>query len=201
MRLDKALTYFLGVLARATLFAFLAVGSVRAESMLGRGHSLLQSTYLVEVSQDTRLSLKARGMGIGGFESSEGQWVGFDRWYRSEWLDTRISWMTQVNKNLGLLWGFNTGERAEKYAIEPGLRLGFLLQTQPVPRGNLSLSASTVVGGRLRERPCTAQYDLAGEQQVHCRLAASVLEPSQTLQYLANEKPETSVQIRYQFAF
>jgi len=191
-----------GLLTGAALaFTILPHSSARADNVLGLGQALAQSTYLVEISQDTRLSLKVRGLRYGGFESSEGRWIGFDRWYRTDWLDTRLSWMTQVTPNLGLLWGFNTGERAEKYTIDPGLRLGLLMQTQPGKNSTLRLTGSTVVGGRLREKACTATYALAGQQEVNCRLAASILEPSQTLQYLANEKPETSVQVRYQVAF
>jgi hypothetical protein len=44
-----------------------------------------------------------------------------------------------------------------------------------------------LVAGGLKEKSCTADYgDIGGVQAVNCRLAASTLEPSSTLQYLAN---------------
>jgi hypothetical protein len=186
----------------AAFGAFIWSPTIQADNFLSQGHTFAQSTYLIEVSQDSPLSLKARGMRYGGFETSGGNWVGFDNWYSTEWRDTRLSWITQVNANLGLIWGLSSGERAEKYSIDSGLRLGFLFQTQPRKHSLLSISGSTVLGGRLREKTCTADYgEIGGVQTVNCRLAASVLEPSDTLNYLYNEKPESSVQIRYRLSF
>jgi hypothetical protein len=174
----------------------------QANAYLYRGHSFAKSTHLIEITRDTELSLKARGARSGGFETSGGEWVGFDGWYASQWKDTRVSWITQVTPNLGVIWGLSTGERAEKYRIEPGLRLGFLFQAQPTRRSVLSLSFSTTLGGRLREKTCTADYgEIGGVQKVNCRLAASVLEPSQTLKYLFDEKPDMAVQLRYKITF
>jgi hypothetical protein len=177
-------------------------GVVHAGAYLDRGHSFTQSTYLIEIAHDTPLSLKARGVRQGGFETATGEWVGFDRWYSTKWNDTRLSWVTQVNPNFGLVWGISSGERAEKYAIDPGVRLGFLLQAEPKKNNAISISGSAVIGGRLREKPCTADYgEIGGIQTVNCRLAASPLEPSQTLNYLYNEKPESAVHVRYRLSF
>jgi hypothetical protein len=184
------------------LAVFVCVPAVGASNFLSSGHSLAQSTYLIELSQDSPLSLKARALRLGGFETSGGDWVGFNRWYSANWNDTRLSWMTQFSPNLGLLWGVSSGEKAEKYVIDPGVRLGFLFQTQPARHSLLTISASTVLGGRLREKSCTADYgDIGGVQQVNCRLAATLLEPSETLNYLHYEKPETTLQIRYRRSF
>lgn len=179
-----------------------ATGAAHAIDSLEAGGSLLSATHLIEVDTNTKISRQVRGFQNGGFETSQGQWVGFDRWYSTKWRDARLSWMTQVNRNFGLIWGFNTGERGEKYTIEPGLRLGFVVQGQPHRNGLLAVSASTTLGGRLREKTCTADYgDIGGVQTVNCRLAASVLAPSETLNYLLNVKPESTVQVTYRYFF
>lgn len=191
-------------LARYPVAVLLLAGvqPVQADAYLGRGHSLFDSTYLIEITQETSLSQKARGMRSGGYETSGGNWVGFGNWYSTNWSDTRISWITQVNPNFGVIWGLSSGERAEKHRIDPGLRLGVLFQTQPRKHSLLTLSASTVVGGKLREEACVADYgEIGGVQKVNCRLAASVLEPSETLNHLLIEKPESSIQIQYRFFF
>lgn len=55
---------------------------------------------------------------------------------------------------------------------------------------SLSVRATRILGGRLRERSCVANYgEIGGVQAVNCRLAASVLPPGQTLGYLFNDKP------------
>lgn len=173
-----------------------------ASNYLGSGQSFTQSTYLIEVTQDLYLSQKAKNLRSGGFETSNGRWVDFDRWYSAKWQDTRVSWMTQINPNFGLVWGVSSGEKAEKYSIDPGLRLGFLMQKQVSKHSHLSISGSTVIGGRLKEKTCMADYgEIGGVQEVNCRLAASVLEPSKTLNYLYNQKPESAVQIKYTLSF
>ena len=178
------------------------VSTAHAANFLSSGHSFTQSTYLIEIRQDSPLSLKARSMSYGGFETSQGNWVAFDNWYSAKWNDTRLSWITQFNANFGLIWGLSSGEQAEKYSIEPGIRLGLLFQTQTGKNKFLSITGSTMLGGRLKEKTCTADYgEIGGVQEVNCRLAASTLEPSQTLNYLYNEKPESSVQIRYRLSF
>jgi hypothetical protein len=160
------------------------------------------STHLIEIAHDTPLSLKTRNLRIGGFETSGGDQVSFRKWYSADLLETRLSWMTQATDNFGVIWGLSTGEKAEKYEIEPGLRLGFVYQAQPSKHTNFSVTGSTIVGGRLQEKPCVANYGaIGGVQTVNCRLAASVLPPSETLQYLLNEKPDSYIKIRYQKLF
>jgi len=176
--------------------------NAKADAFLEQGNSLLSSTHLIEIAQDTRLSMKVRGLRNGGFETSGGSWIGFDRWYSASWHDTRLSWITQINRNFGVIWGLSTGERAEKYSIDPGLRLGFLLQTQVTKSSLLTLSGSTMLGGRLKEKTCTANYGaIGGVQTVNCRLAASELPPSQTLNYLLSEKPESSIQLQFKYSY
>jgi hypothetical protein len=142
------------------------------------------------------------GLAGGGFETAGGAWIGFDRWYSSRWQDARFSWMTQLSPNLGVIWGFSTGERGEKYEIEPSLKLGLAVHAPVTRTTSVSLRATRIVGGRLRERACLANYGaIGGVQSVNCRLAASVLPPDQTLSYLFNEKPYQKDLFFLQFAW
>ena len=163
------------------------------------------STHLVELAQVSENSRAVSRLRAGAYETALGQSVSFDRWYRASGLqDTRLTWMTQLHRDWGLLWGFGTGEQGEKYKIAPSLKLGFVFQTPLGQRARFSIRATTLLGGRLSERPCTADYgDIGGVQQVNCRLAASTLRPADTLQHLLNQGPvdRTDVQIRYVYPF
>lgn len=159
-------------------------------SSLANGQSVLQSTFLLDARQGSELSERANAMRSGGFETSTGSSINFDQWYSTKWVDARFTWITQVDRHLGLIWGFSTGERGEKYRIEPSMKVGFAVQRQLDKSWNFSLTATTIFGGRLREKSCIADYgDIGGVQEVNCRLAASILAPEDTLQYLINEKP------------
>ena len=84
------------------------------------------------------------------------------------------------------------------------MKLGFVLTSEPSRNAVFSLKATTVVGGDLRERPCSADYGaIGGEQAVNCRLAASTLAPADTLQYLLQERPRgrNSVTLEYKLFF
>jgi hypothetical protein len=98
--------------------------------------------------------------------------------------------MTEINPNLGVIWGFSTGEKAEKYEISRSVTIGFAYSTQIDKTSFLSIRGTTILGGNLREKTCTADYgDIGGIQEVNCRLAASPLPPSETLMHLFNDKP------------
>lgn len=177
-------------LAAAVAFALPVAAGATQPSYMSHDSTFLQSTYLVELMQGSELSDRASNLQGGGYETSEGRPVSFQRWYRTRWTDARITWMTQVTPNLGLIWGFSTGERAEKYEIQPSVKLGFVYQAQVDRQSSFSLRATTIVGGRLREKPCSADYgEIGGVQAVNCRLAATELEPSQTLGYLLDYAP------------
>ncbi len=166
------------------------------------GDALWSSTHLIEAEQGSLLSARVAGLVGGGFETSGGSWVGFDRWYSTRWLDARFSWMTQLSPGFGVIWGLSTGERGAKYQIQPSLKLGFVFHTQVTRRASLSVRAATILGGRLREQPCVAHYgDIGGVQSVNCRMAASVLPPDQTLGYLFNEKPFNRNTFSIQYAW
>lgn len=176
--------------------------AVHASTALHQGFVPERSTDLIEVRQGLYLSDMARSLARSGFETSGGQWVDFQNWYKPHWVDTRVSWLTQINPSFGFIWGFSTGERAEKYRIDPGFRLGFLLQTQPSKHSVLAFGFSQVLGGRLQEKPCLADYgEIGGTQAVNCRLAATTLEPSETLKFLINERPAGVVQLGFNRSF
>lgn len=178
------------------------LASAHASNVLNQGFVPAPSTHLIEVRQGLYLSNLASSLGRSGFETAGGSWVDFQHWYRPRWVDTRVSWLTQVNPNLGLVWGLSTGERADKYSIQPGLRLGFLAQIQPSKQSVMALSYTTVLGGRMQEKTCLADYgDIGGQQVVNCRLAATTLEPSETLKFLINEKPSAVVQLGFSRTF
>ena len=74
--------------------------------------------------------------------------------------------------------------------VEPSIKLGLVAQYEFDNKSFITIRGTTIIGGRLKESSCTADYgDIGGVQQVNCRLAATTLQPSQTLQYLHNEKP------------
>jgi len=164
----------------------------------------LDRTHLIGIDLGTSLSDIPRTTRSSGYELSDGTPVRFDRWYEERVPNLQFDFLTEITPDLGLLWGVGTGEYGEKYQIDPSLRLG-LLYNRPVGRnGVLSLRVTTRLGGRLRERSCTADYgDIGGVQRVNCRLAATPLEPSETLQYLWNEKPgdrlQASVNLLFRF--
>lgn len=157
--------------------------------------------HLIDIAQDSEMSATAARLGDGwydesegsfvtGFELAKGGWVPFADWYHTDWPDTRIDMLAQFGEDFGLLWGFSTGERGEKYAIDPSLRLGFVAQAHPSTNSVLSLTVRGVLWGNLSEKPCEGDYgDIGGIQTVNCRLAATFLPPEETLQHLAHAEP------------
>jgi hypothetical protein len=160
----------------------------------------VSSTHLIEIAQDSQLSRLASSYRNGGFESAGGQWVNFEKWYRPKWSDLRAAWMTQISPQFGMVWGLSTGEQAEKYSISPSLKLGVVYQTKVGLNASFSVRATSVLGGRMKERTCTANYgDIGGIENVNCRLAASEMAPAETLKQLTNALPpdRNNVWIRY----
>ncbi len=149
------------------------------------------TTSLIDIHQGSPLSDRARGLGNGGYELQSGSWVSFSQWYHTNWVDMHVDLITQITENTGILWGFGTGERGDKYSVEPSLKLGFLTQIHPNPNSTLSLSVTSTIGGSLNEKPCVADYGDLGTYSVNCRLAAGEMAPEETLKYLVNAKPES----------
>ena len=163
------------------LCAVLGVSPAAAQEM---------TTSIVDVHQGSSLSDRARSLGDGGYELQNGNWVSFNPWYHTNWIDMHVDFLTQITENTGILWGVGTGEHGEKYSVEPSLKLGFLAQTHPNPQSTLSLSVTSIIGGSLTEKPCVADYGDLGTYSVNCRLAATQIAPEETLKYLVSAKPE-----------
>ncbi len=156
----------------------------------GYDFDLLSNTALISVKERQTLSTYAQQLGAGGYELSGGSPVTLTKWYQRRNPDVHFDFMTQVLPGVGILWGVSTGEYAAKYMIEPALKAGVILQHAFSPTADISFSFTQLFRGRLKEKPCVADYgDIGGVQSVNCRLAASTLEPSATLQYLANVRP------------
>ena len=149
------------------------------------------ATSLIEIKQSSELSSKmGLYQGSGGYELSGGSPVNLKAWYTPTFIDTRVTYMTQVHRKVGIIWGFSTGENAQKYTVDPSIKLGLVFRHELDKTSFFSIRGTTILAGRLRESACTANYgDIGGVQQVNCRMAASPMQPSQTLQYLYNEKP------------
>lgn len=169
------------------LVFFSGATSSRAENP---AESFLQTTYLINIQENLRFSQTILRLGLGGFELAQGEFRRFGPWYDPKWTDLRFEFMTQVNDQFGLLWAVSTGERGEKYRVDPEFRAGFILQFEPLSHVYMSFLYTRSFGGALRELPCQADYgEIGGMRQVNCRLAASTLTPEETLQYLVNIKP------------
>lgn len=70
-------------------------------------------------------------------------------------------------------------------------------------KATLSTSLHTLIGGQLRERSCSADYGAFGVSEVNCRLAASLLPPEETLDYMLDMPgwKETRLSINFQLVF
>ena len=171
---------------------------------MASAYDIVDQTYFLNIRQGTPLSDIVARMSIGSLELSAGDTIDFRRWYTPTFPEMRIDFMTQISQSFGFLWGVSTGESGQKYHIAPALKLGTILQTQLTPLTSLSISFTSLFGGRLREKTCMGYYPLAGGvQEVNCRLAASTMAPSDTLKYLVNMKPPDRfwVGMRFQTRF
>ncbi len=147
-------------------------------------------THLIGIQYGSALSREVGGFRGQSYDLANGNTVRFDRWYATQWQDMQLTWLTEVNPQLGLIWGIGTGEQGPKYRIDPSVQLGFLFQ-QPLSKLSAwSVRATARLGGRLKEKTCVADYgDIGGVQSVNCRLAATELPPDETMKYLMNEGP------------
>ena len=187
---------------RVQVSLFLTIFSCFLIPSSAKAQEFLEDTHLVDIRAGEGLSNSIRQYRHGGYQLAHGDYVSFSDWYSSDWRDLHVTFMTQLSDELGLLWGFGTGEIGEKYKINPSLRLGFVWQNEVARNLRLSISATTVIGGKLREKPCTADYGaIGGVQRVNCRLAASFMAPAETLNYLVDESPADQVLFRLKLVY
>ena len=190
--------------ARILLYAFFSVWLPIALTSSAHAFDFVDRTRLASVDHRTRLYEKVQSIMDGRYDLAHGETVEFEQWYKQKWIDISFEFITDVNERLGLIWGFSTGEWGEKYVIDPSIRLGIATQFRPSAQSAIQISASWLLGGRLREKPCTADYgEIGGVQTVNCRLAATILEPAETLKYLlrASPKDRFSIGFSYQLIF
>jgi hypothetical protein len=150
------------------------------------GADIAERTRLLSLYAGSSLSNTARNLGIGGYELSDGTPISLRNWYRPHFPELTLNLFTQVSEGFGVVWGASTGERGQKYRINPALHLGFVAQKKVFKNSVLTLSFTAVLGGSLKERACSADYGPFGVTAVNCRLAASELPPEETLDYLVD---------------
>jgi hypothetical protein len=173
-------------------------------SFSAHGFDFIEKTHVIEIRQGSELSEKVNFYTVGGFEAANGSFVSYTPWYVNHWTDTRVSFMTQITETLGIIWGVSSGEVGDKYRIYPSLKIGVAYFENLSKNSTLSFKATTILGGNLTEYPCIADYgDVGGVQMVNCRMAASQLPPSETLNYLFNDRPynQTMVTLEYKLYF
>ena len=56
---------------------------------------------------------------------SDGSRYSFNRYYSTDFEDLRVTMMSPMTDNFGIIWGFGTGESGNKYQIDPSLKFGF----------------------------------------------------------------------------
>lgn len=129
---------------------------------------------------------------------ADGTPVQFRDWYSSSWNDLSFTLIKEINNNFGVYWGLSTGEYGQKYQIHPSLKVGFLFTNDLSRNNTISFSATTILGGYLREDTCIADFgEIGGIQTVNCRLATSILPPAETLQFLFNDPPSDQTELTF----
>ena len=167
--------------------------------MLQSGAASASETHLLDVYAGSSRSAQMKTVRSEGYELAGGEVVRFDDWYRPVIPDLTVLLLTELSADLGLIWGVSLGERGEKYRIDPAFHIGLTWQVRLSETATLSTSVQTMIGGRLRETSCSADYGVFGMAEVNCRLAASLLPPEETLDYLFDTPGhrETRVTIRF----
>lgn len=189
----------------APTLALLGSASCQALDLSASWPPASRGIELIEVSTDSLLSQKAAALRFGNYELSSGELQSFDGWYsRRGTPELRLSWLVPMSPNWGVILGLSKGESGTKYRIAPGLKLGWAYEQALTSRSRFFVKTTTTLGGRLTESPCTADYgDIGGVQTVNCRLAASLMPPKETLNYLMNTPPPDryKITVSYQFLF
>lgn len=170
-----------------------------APPSMALGLDCLERAELYDVSLGSRRYYYARSARYGGYETANGSFVSFESWYSPNYPELNVKVRSPLSSGLSLIWGLSTGSRAEKFTIQPGVWLGLDYATELTNNVFLVLNAMTLIGGRLTEHPCNADYGSFGTFSVNCRLAASHLSPEATLEYLFRESGQIESSARLMF--
>jgi hypothetical protein len=178
--------------------SYAAVGCAFAQGFgTVRSDGFLRSTQLRHMSFDGLNSNIVRSAAQQGFELSNGAPVDLQRWYSPDFPNLSASFQTQISRDFALIWGGSLGESGEKYTLGPSGIVGFSYARKLGKKSKISVDLVNYFGGALRERACSGDYGaFGGVQSVNCRLAASVLAPSTTLNYLWNTEPSFASVVR-----
>ncbi len=76
--------------AAAVGLSVLACGQARA-------FEFWENTHLIDLRAGEGLSESIRSLRYGGYELSDGSFQSFSGWYRSDWRDLHVTFMTQVS--------------------------------------------------------------------------------------------------------
>jgi hypothetical protein len=169
-----------------------------------QSQELWDRTFVLDIRTGSSRSEIATSFARGGYELDDGTPVDLGDWYTANFPDFNVQFLTSLDTDFGVIWGFSTGERGEKYRIHPGFWLGFIYRYKITTLMDLSLSAVTMLGGDFIEYDCVGDWPaFGGEQKVNCRLAATPLPPRETLRYLVRERGfrETRATLRYEIRF
>lgn len=189
---------------RAVLALSCGIVLALASAPRASAQELFQGTSLLSVTVGSARSTAARALGRGGYELAGGGFVDFAPWYKAASPDVTVLFLRRMSRDVGLIWGLSTGERAPKHVIQPGLHLGLAFRYEISALGTFSLTAVVPMFGRLRERACIADYGaIGGVQRVNCRLAAGELPPEETLRYLLDLRgiEDARVTLRFSWRF
>lgn len=159
-----------------------------------------KETRLAEVSVSDN-SEYVRSASWGFATLRDASQLSFRDWYGGDGgLDMRLAFLTPLDRKVGILWGFGTGEGGQKYWIDPSLKIGFIARDEISESSDFSIRMTYVIGGYLKEKPCIADYGfIGGTRKVNCRLADSVLRPEDTLSYLFDKPPGDQVELSIMF--
>lgn len=165
---------------------------------------LFSDTFLIGMFQGSNRSTLGRSLGNGGFELSTGEFFSLRELYTPDIPQVSVLFLRQLSPSFGVIWGLGTPEKAPKYEIEPSLYLGFLYQHELFDNAFVSVRGIYPIGGKLRELSCIGDFgEIGGVQEVNCRLAADILPPAETLNFLATASGEfdASISINFTWSF
>jgi len=150
-----------------------------------------QKTHLIAIQQGSALSRTVASIRNEVYELDDGSPLYMKDKYKTSWQDLQLTFLTELNPQLGLIWGFGTGERGPKYKIEPSFVLGSTYLKKLDSSSFFNIRLTYRMGGRLKEKPCLTSRPRLGliNTPENCRLTNSILPPEETLKYLLNESP------------